>query len=674
MQPIRGNTLPLSSGPVPGGGHLVGAGAPIVGGGGTSNAGLGSSASGGTITGTGSRSNNGVAFSISEALDVIRREYDSVAGQVVGMQTERLELEAKLESQLVELNAVRRALFDLESQHTRTKQQYEDELLRLRSELNSIRHGHLEGPPMGSGAVTVAGRSNSSGPAAVGNGLSPATSTSIGAPAAMRPSPDQHHHSNYGVQPMPRDRKPSDRDHDMDWERERERTREPQRERERGRERERADSGVGGGLRLAPLKDETLDERDASRLADNRDPKRHKARRDNQGSGTTPEYLPSTTSFLNTAARRPILPMALSSSSSTTMEEFSFHTVSPESRKEGLDWCAVYNPKTRKALDVSLVHTFPHTTVVCCVQFSADGKFLATGCNRTAQIFDVHTGEKVCVVADETASAVGDLYIRSVRFSPDGKFLATGAEDRKIRIWEIATRRIRHVFAGHEQEIYSLDFSPDGRYIVSGSGDRTMRIWDLTDPAAHRTITIADSDAGAKPLAPNDAGVTSVAISPDGRWVAAGSLDYIIRIWDLRTGELVERLKGHEDSVYSVAFTPDGMGLLSGSLDKAVKFWDIAHVINGEGEGVASTNTEVKSFVGHKDFVLSVAVSNDGRWVISGSKDRTVHVWDARTAMVQFMLQGHKNSVISIDINPHGNTFATGSGDHSARIWSIAPI
>lgn len=76
-----------------------------------------------------------------------------------------------------------------------------------------------------------------------------------------------------------------------------------------------------------------------------------------------------------------------------------------------------------------------------------------------------------------------------------------------------------------------------------------------------------------------DAGVTSVGISPDGRWVAAGSLDMVVRIWDAQTGVLVERLRGHKDSVYSVAFSPDGRGLVSGSLDKSLKYWDITPMI-----------------------------------------------------------------------------------------------
>ncbi|OBZ67307.1 Transcriptional repressor rco-1 [Grifola frondosa] len=326
------------------------------------------------------------------------------------------------------------------------------------------------------------------------------------------------------------------------------------------------------------------------------------------------------------------------------------HSVPPELKKEGSDWFAVFNPNAsgsgtpggsgKRTLDVQLVHTLMHESVVCCVRFSADGKYLATGCNRTAQIYDTKTGQKTCVLVDEGLARLE---------------ISTFGAYKQIRIWDIAKKRIRNVFEGHQQEIYSLDFSRDGRLIVSGSGDRTARIWDMADGSTSKILTINEPDSV-------DAGVTSVCISPDGRLVAAGSLDTIVRIWDVQSGQLVERLKGHRDSVYSVAFTPDGKGLVSGSLDKTLKYWDVRPILrradgpagavvpvgaakNGVKEGGEKGSQCTMNFTGHKDYVLSVAVSHDGQWVVSGSKDRGVQFWDAKTAVVQCMLQGHKNSV-----------------------------
>ena len=95
-----------------------------------------------------------------------------------------------------------------------------------------------------------------------------------------------------------------------------------------------------------------------------------------------------------------------------------------------------------------------------------------------------------------------------------------------------------------------------------------------------------------------DAGVTSVAISPDALYVAAGSLDKIVRVWDTRTGYLLERLEGHKDSVYSVAFAPDGKTLVSGSLDKTLKLWDMSHP--GRNHASGQKNQSKTTFTGHK--------------------------------------------------------------------------
>lgn len=153
------------------------------------------------------------------------------------------------------------------------------------------------------------------------------------------------------------------------------------------------------------------------------------------------------------------------------------------------------------------------------------------------------------------------------------------------QVWDIAQRKIKQQFMGHQQDIYSLDYSRNGRLIASGSGDRSVRLWDIE--SGQETLHLQIDD-----------GVTTVAISPDNRYVAAGSLDKSVRVWDIH-GNLVERLEGepgHKDSVYSVAFAPSGRELVSGSLDKTIKMWELLPPVNRQNRNGRC----IRTFEGHK--------------------------------------------------------------------------
>jgi len=305
-----------------------------------------------------------------------------------------------------------------------------------------------------------------------------------------------------------------------------------------------------------------------------------------------------------------------------------FDSTPADYKRQGEDWFAIFNKNVPRQLDVSLLHTFEHNSFVPCVRFSADGKYIATGCNKSAQIFDVKTGARVVTLFHENVAMVG-----TVCFSPDGRYLATGGNDKIIRIWDVQRKKIKQEFIGHESSISSLDFSRDGTRLASGSGDRTARLWDMETGQILLTLLIDDV-------------VTNVTISPDGKFVAAGSLDRCVRVWETESGSLVERLEGHTSRVYSVAFSPSGMELLSASLDKTVKLWELtaprmprSMLLARPTAGICKT-----TYVGHKDFVFTTAWSPDGKWVVSGSADRSVRFWNTVDGQPQFILQGHSTS------------------------------
>ena len=149
--------------------------------------------------------------------------------------------------------------------------------------------------------------------------------------------------------------------------------------------------------------------------------------------------------------------------------------------------------------------------------------------------------------------------------------------------------------------------------------------------------------------------------------------------------------------VPSIAFTPDDRGLISGgSSDEKIKRWDLSPFLECDarreplpaetssapvsasalGRSVADPAKEggergsvcTMTFDGHNRFVSSVAVSHDGQWVVSGSRDESVLFWDARNAQAQFALHGHKHWIQSVDVSPTGDIFATGGDDGVTRI------
>ncbi|KAI9677594.1 MAG: general transcription repressor [Caeruleum heppii] len=540
---------------------------------------------------------------LTELLDQIRAEFENQAGRTG-------EYEHQIANQMNEMDMVRQKVFQLEQAQVVIKQKYDDEITRLHRELEArggpAQPPHVGGPPHNAGPSQPPPPSIGHGPSNLFGGIM-ANQGGQGGPGLAPPPPDQQGPPPPHQMPQPPPavqqqgpppaQQPTYPGYQGPPAVNGYAAQPPQ---------PTASPGPGKGRPRAPLGPATPQQ---NQPAPYRDPR------------ASPQIAQPT----------PPPPQHVVANVGNVLADLDFDRLPAHQKKEGNDWFAVFNPRVQRVLDVDLVHTLQHDSVVCCVRFSHDGKYIATGCNRSAQIFEVSSGKKVTELEDGAVDKDGDLYIRSVCFSPDGRYLATGAEDKLIRVWEIASRTIKRTFGGHEQDIYSLDFARTGRLIASGSGDRTVRLWNIESGQMIMSLSIED-------------GVTTVAISPDGRYVAAGSLDKSVRVWDTDTGNLVERLEGpegHKDSVYSVAFAPNGRDLVSGSLDKTIKMWELGR---SGSANMPRGGKCIRTFEGHKDFVLSVALTPDGHWVLSGSKDRGVQFWDPRNGTTQLMLQGHKNS------------------------------
>ena len=340
------------------------------------------------------------------------------------------------------------------------------------------------------------------------------------------------------------------------------------------------------------------------------------------------------------------------------------------------DWIVTYNPKAQRLLSIDLLQSFNFDGVVCSVRFSNSGNYLAASGNKLCSIYDVKTGQKIVSLPHDSIDG-GDLYVRSLSFNSTDSLFATGSEDNCIRVWDISnltdTPKLFQTLKGHAQDVYALEFIDEER-IVSGSGDQSLKLWNVTTGECLSTIKNEASidETGAT----RESGITSLSISPDRKLIATGSLDRLVRVYELiaeNEFKLIETFEGHTDSVYSVTFDQSDSTVISGSLDRTIRKWSLA------GSSTRSSDNPCLQVISnHRDFVLSVAVSSSSgkqphrSFILSGSKDRSVQFWDEVSQTSQLTLQGHKNSVISVAISPTGGIFATGSGDGRARIWSFA--
>lgn len=117
---------------------------------------------------------------------------------------------------------------------------------------------------------------------------------------------------------------------------------------------------------------------------------------------------------------------------SVTLGDLNIKALDPSFKQVGEDWEVVCNPQVPRTLDISPVQTLTHDSVSCCIAFSGDSKYVATGCNRLAQIFEVQTGQRYRVFEDPTTAR--NEYIRGVCFSPDGRLLVTVGDDKLVRV------------------------------------------------------------------------------------------------------------------------------------------------------------------------------------------------------------------------------------------------
>jgi RNA polymerase sigma factor (sigma-70 family) len=208
------------------------------------------------------------------------------------------------------------------------------------------------------------------------------------------------------------------------------------------------------------------------------------------------------------------------------------------------------------------------------LSFSADGRALAAASlDGQVKVWELPTGRP------KASLSCGPIY--AVRFSPDGKLLATGGGawgnpqgPGEVKIWDAETGALRNHLTGHTGWVYSVLFSVDGKTLASASHDGTVRLWDVAAGKERAVLMHAGP-------------VVSLALSPDGRVLAAGTgtddpkgdrvlpANGTVRLWEMATAKELPALAGQSGLGYPVGFSADGTTLATGCADGSLKLWDI---------------------------------------------------------------------------------------------------
>ncbi|MBI5295032.1 MAG: hypothetical protein HY869_06120 [Chloroflexi bacterium] len=389
-----------------------------------------------------------------------------------------------------------------------------------------------------------------------------------------------------------------------------------------------------------------------------------------------------------------------------------------------------------------------HEKSVTAVAFSPDGKIVVSGSmDTTAKTWDATTGEGVAITLNEGERGAVSVIrcvapVTSVAFSPDGKYIAIGSEESNIdwmsseiaptlNVWKVSLDNWDgyRISLSLRNDVTAVAFSPDGQYLLSSSEDNTARVWELVTGREISRMTHDDT-------------VTSIAFGPDGRQVISSSLDHTARAWDVlpwqniaqenhetpvlsiafspdsnyiassdESGTILIRETGTDrevtrinldappsesedglpfvytpktNPVFSIAFSPDGKYIVSGSFDNTVRIWDIktGAEIERMSSGYGIENNYSDGIPRYSRGIYSVAYSTDSKFVVSGGQDGTIRVWEVKSGgeitrmkieePVYTVNYSYSNRVLAVNFSPDGKYIVSGSSDNTVRIWEIS--
>ncbi|CAH1775938.1 unnamed protein product [Owenia fusiformis] len=273
------------------------------------------------------------------------------------------------------------------------------------------------------------------------------------------------------------------------------------------------------------------------------------------------------------------------------------------------------------------------------VRFNADGNYCITcGSDKSVKLWSLKTGAHL-----KTYSGHG-YEVLDAQGSCDNSQLCSCGMDKTVVLYDVASGRILRKYRGHAGTVNCVKFNEESTLLLSGSLDSSVRIWDCRsrnmDP-----VQVLDEAKDS---------VTSIQVSDYE--ILTGSADNKVRRYDIRNGKMNSDYIGA--TVTCVNFTQDGQCTLASTLDNCIKLLD------------KDTGEMLNEFTGHKNtsYKIDSCLSSNDTYVLSGSGDGNVFIWDLLEAKVTKKLPHGKATVHSLTYHPEETVLVTAS-EGKIYIW-----
>jgi WD40 repeat protein len=292
-----------------------------------------------------------------------------------------------------------------------------------------------------------------------------------------------------------------------------------------------------------------------------------------------------------------------------------------------------------------------HTSAILDLAFNHEGTRFASASE------DWRIG--YCYVSSLTCDSI--LYLKahqgpvnSLAFSPDDRWLVSGGEDGNVLVWNAQFPYVSHslvppILFDRRYSVVGLAYSPDGKTLASSNWDGTIRLWDVDSGSIDLTIPVNQGDQG------------MITISPDGTKLAVAAQSPPHRIWNI-DGSVYRNLP-LDGYTSTVAFSPDGKWLATDNNNKFICLW----AMDDPG-----SDCQVLSLPGHQT-VTRLAFSPDGRFLASDAGSKVL-LWDLSSEPpVPQELGSHStgSSIFSLAFSPDGNKLASGGTDYTIQLWNL---